>query len=161
MLDDYPGTIILISHDRDFLDRLVTGVIALEGNGQWREVVGGYADYQREVGRQEAAARGADAVSGPKRDKPGLGRAPRRASKLSHKDQRALEALPGEIERLSAEIARLEAKLAESDLYGRDPAAYESVSAAHGEALARREAAETRWLELEELRESLAAARQS
>ena len=102
VLDDYPGTIILISHDRDFLDRLVTGVIALEGNGQWREVVGGYADYQREVGRREAAAREADAGSGVKRDKPGLARAPRRASKLSHKDQRALEALPGEIEHCSA-----------------------------------------------------------
>ncbi|MEM7223918.1 MAG: ATP-binding cassette domain-containing protein [Pseudomonadota bacterium] len=154
VLDDYPGTLLLISHDRDFLDRLVTGVIALEAGGRWQEVVGGYADYRRQAGPQQTAP-----VA--KRDKPVQARAPRKATKLSHKDQRALDALPGEIEQLGAEIAKLETALADPELYGRDPAAYERLSTGLSEALAKREAAETRWLELEELKESLAAARQS
>ena len=155
VLDGYDGTLIVVSHDRDFLDRLVTSTIAVEGGGQVQEYVGGYADYLRQ--RQADATVGAAAKSAkPKSDKP-RSAAPRPSGKLSYKDARDLEQLPGEIDRLTAERDRLQAKLADADLFQRDPKAFNKATETLAEVAAALEAAETRWLHLEEKREALAA----
>ena len=154
MLADYPGTVLLISHDRDFLDRLVAGVVAPEGNGHWTEYAGGYSDM--------LAQRGADlsqAARKPER-KPDKSSAPPAAppakQRLSFKDKHALETLPQTIVALQAEAAALQAKLGDPDLYARDRAAFEKVSAALGAVQHKIAAAEEKWLALEILREEIA-----
>lgn len=150
VLGGYAGTLILISHDRDFLDRLVTSTIALEGDGTIAEYVGGYGDYAR----QRLPAPTPD--NQPRKRPPAAPAKPKSASgKLSYKDQRALTALPEQIEALETEIAAIEQALADPDLYGRDPASHERLGArltAASEALA---AAEDQWLELAERAEEL------
>ena len=157
VLDDYQGTLILVSHDRDFLDRLVTGVIAMEGAGQVLEVPGGYSDYlqfhQAALKRQRAAARGAPSSNGQKSAKD---QKPRGRSKLSYKDQRELDALPGKIDALSAEIATLEAALADPALFTEDPERFARVTEDLTKARDALSAAEERWLDLESAREALA-----
>jgi ATP-binding cassette subfamily F protein uup len=155
VLDDYPGTLILVSHDRDFLDRLVTSVIAMEGGGRTVEVAGGYSDYRRYQRRQDAEDR-----ARPKaRARPVPAQAdsarPKRSAKLSYKDQRELDGLPARIDQLGAEVSALEGKLADPGLYNRDAAAFAEITRALD---ARRQAlqrAEERWLELEAEREAL------
>jgi ATP-binding cassette subfamily F protein uup len=141
-----------VSHDRDFLDRLVTAVIAMEGSGRTLEVAGGYSDYHRY--RQSLAP-------GETRAKPAAKAAPtpaaraKRTAKLSYKDQRELDQLPARIDRLAVEAAAVEQQLADPALYKKDPAGFAKLT----EALTgkRRElaAAEERWLELESEREAL------
>jgi len=155
VLDDYQGTLLLVSHDRDFLDRLVTGVLALEGDGQVQEAVGGYSDYLAKI-RAEPAPQAA--AEGSKRSKAARGKT--RVAKLGYREQRELDRLPGEMERLTGEIKALEERLADPGLYGRDPAAFETAAARRETLTAELAAAETRWLELEEQRESLTAAEQ-
>ena len=153
VLDEFEGTLLLVSHDRDFLDRLVTSLIAVEGDGRIDEYPGGYSDYLRQrpqPAKVEPAARPAAA-------KPSASRAPRTAAKLSYKDARELETLPARIDGLIDEITALERKLADPGLYGRDRAAFESTSQRLEAARHELAAAEERWLELEEKRESLAA----
>jgi ABC transport system ATP-binding/permease protein len=158
MLAEYPGTVLLISHDRDFLDRLVGGVIAPEGAGRWIEYAGGYSDM--------LAQRGTDLTrDGVKQQQPqkvpretasavaGLRPAKRR---LIFKDKHALETLPKTIAKLQAEIDGLQAKLADPQFYARDRAGFESLTAALGGLQLKIAAAEERWLELEILREELA-----
>jgi ATP-binding cassette subfamily F protein uup len=152
VLDGYKGTLLLVSHDRDFLDRLVTGVIALEGGGRIAEAVGGYSDYLRQRGRPPT--QNSAEVRVPKSERKRLA-----GGKLSYREQRELDGLPAAIERLNAEIAELEAHLADAGLYGRDPAGFETAAARLQTARAEREAWEGRWLELEDRREALAAAR--
>jgi ATP-binding cassette subfamily F protein uup len=151
VLADYPGTLLLVSHDRDFLDRLVTSVIALEGDGRATEYPGGYSDYLRQ--------RPAPPEPQPKKAPPRPEPAPRgqRKERLSFKEQRELEELPGRLDALSAEIAALERRLAEPDFYGRDPKGFAAATARLGAATADRSAAEERWLELEEKRERLSS----
>ena len=159
MLAEYPGTVLLISHDRDFLDRLVSGVIVPEGNGRWSEYAGGYSDM--------LAQRGADLVresSKPPQPRkvsreaapvvPGSRPAKRR---LTFTDQHALETLPKTIAKLQSEIDALQAKLADSEFYARDRAGFEKVTAALGELQLKIAAAEQQWLELEIMREELAS----
>ncbi len=152
VLDGYKGTLLLVSHDRDFLDRLVTGVIAVEGEGRVTETVGGYSDYLA----QSRTAPQVPATTG--RVKPAKPARTRADRKLSYRDQRELDGLPGKIERLAEEIARVEAQLADPGLYRRDPAVFEAAAARLQAARAEREAFEERWLELEGRREALAAA---
>ncbi len=157
MLAEYAGTVLLVSHDRDFLDRVVTSTLAAEGDGRWVEYAGGYSDMLRQRGPSDAAARAGDAKPGAAR--PAGARAAFAKSggrKLSFKDKHALETLPGELERLSARIAGLQARLADPDLYRRDPAGFERATAALADAQAALSAAEERWLALELLREELA-----
>jgi ATP-binding cassette subfamily F protein uup len=160
MLADYPGTVLLISHDRDFLDRLVGGVIAPEGDGCWTEYAGGYSDMLTQ--------RGADLTrdNGAKRplQKAARGIAATTASpqparrRLTFKDKHALETLPQTIAEFRAEIDKLQARLADPKLYGRDRAAFETATAALGELQRKIAAAEEQWLELEILREEIANA---
>jgi ATP-binding cassette subfamily F protein uup len=148
VIADYDGTVLIVSHDRDFLDRTVTVTLGLDGSGTVDIVAGGYADWER----QRAAARPQARKAAARSAKPAAA-APR--TKLSYKDQRALELLPGEIEAIEAAIARDEAALADPDLYTRDPARFAALSAAIDAARRRKEEAETRWLELAEMAEAL------
>jgi ATP-binding cassette subfamily F protein uup len=149
MLADYEGTLLLVSHDRDFLDRLVTSTIALEGDGKVAEYVGGYTDYLRQRPQPPAPL---PSKTASKAEAP----APRAPTKLSSKDVRELDQLAKRMEALTAEIAGLEAKLADANLFARDPAAFQKAADRLAAAGAERDAAEERWLELELKREELA-----
>jgi ATP-binding cassette subfamily F protein uup len=159
MVASYAGTVLLVSHDRDFLDRTVTSIIAPDGNARWLEYAGGYTDMLAQRGgrrfddrrpqpRKEADAKG-DAASAP------APRERRDQRKLSFKQRHALETLPARMDGLAARIAATEAKLEDPQLYVRDPQAFSRLTAtleADRSALA---AHEEEWLELEMLREEL------
>jgi ATP-binding cassette subfamily F protein uup len=153
LVADFDGTVLLVSHDRDFIDRVATSVIAFEGDGRATEYAGGYTDHL-------AQRRPVAEAPAPKTDKPARPAAPRPAkapTKLSFKDARRLEQLPGEIEKLEREIAKLEGLLSDTDLYGREPEKFAKASAALAQRQAAKEAAEEEWLDLEALRERLEA----
>ena len=151
VVSDYDGTVLLVSHDRDFLDRIVTSVIALEGDGRAQEYPGGYSDYLR----QKKAASGSPASAKSSSPAPKLERA-KAPTKLGYKDQRALEELQSRMPELEKEIAALEAALADPDLYARDPDGFHKTSERHDALKAELEKSEERWLELEMKREELA-----
>jgi ATP-binding cassette subfamily F protein uup len=156
LLAEYEGTVLVVSHDRDFLDRVATNVIAFEGDGRWQDYAGGYSDMvaQRGSGVQARALPAVEAKA------PREARAetePRRATreKMSFKDRHALEALPARIAQLEREIAALQAQLADPGLYARDPAGFAARTSLLGRKQTEREAAEEEWLRLEMLREEL------
>jgi len=153
VLDDYEGTLILVSHDRDFLDRLVTAVIAMESGGRTVEIAGGYSDFLRYKQRREEDGAPSKARGNPRAAaEPAK---PKKAAKLSYKDQRELDGLPARIDSLGAEAAALEKKLADPALYQKDPAAFAEITRALGAKRDEVAAAEERWLELEAQREAL------
>ena len=148
VIDDYAGTVLLVSHDRDFLDRTVTMVVGMDGSGSADVVVGGYADW--------AAKRKADAAPPPPKASAPVA-APKRLVKLTYIEQRELDHLPGQMETIGKAIARAEAAMADTGLYARDPKRFDALNAeAEGKrrALA---AAEERWIKLSEKAETLAA----
>jgi ATP-binding cassette subfamily F protein uup len=153
MLADYPGTVLLVSHDRDFLDRVVTSTLAFEGDGAWVEYAGGYSDMLIQRGPVVVTERVRG--SGKLASKPSSTRSG--SKKLSFKEKHALESLPMEVNKLTNRIATLQAKLADADLYRRDPAAFQQTTATLAEVQAKLAAAEERWLELEMLREEIEA----
>jgi ATP-binding cassette subfamily F protein uup len=157
MLADYDGTLLLVSHDRDFLDRLVTSVVAVEGQGRVAEYVGGYSDYLRQRPPPAPVKPGKPAATGGVALPPAA-KAPR-PQRLSYKDQRELDLLPDRLAALEAEIAALQARLADAGLYGRDPAGFDQATARFGAAQAELARAEERWLELESHREALDSAK--
>ena len=157
MVADHAGTVILVSHDRDFLDRTVEAVIVAEGDGRWVEYAGGYSDMVAQRGRGVEARGSAGGGAQASRKSAALPSAPTSRKKMSFKDQHALDTLPRRISELEGEIARLEATLADARLYARDPKAFESATAKLGAAASARAEAEDRWLELEMMREELAA----
>jgi len=163
VIADYDGTVLIVSHDRDFLDRTVTVTLGLDGSGRVDIVAGGYADWEKQrkarlagkpkspvpqagggVQRHVALNAGAPVPD----DKPSL--PPARKGKLSYKDQRDYELLPQRIEELEAAIARDEAAMADPDLYTRDPKKFAALMAALEKHRAEKDAAEERWLELAE-----------
>ena len=149
VIADYEGTVLIVSHDRDFLDRTVTVTLGLEGSGKVDIVAGGYEDWAKR--RRQASAPAA-------KPKPAPGPEERRAvplAKLSYKDQRDLDRLPGEIERLEAEIAAIEDVLHDPDLYTRDPKRFAELTERSAELRAEKNAAEERWLEVAEMAEAL------
>jgi ABC transport system ATP-binding/permease protein len=155
MLGDYEGTVILISHDRDFLDRVVTSVIVPEGNGRWIEYAGGYTDMlaQRGVDLKREAVTTA-IVEEKKEAKAAVPTAaPKR--RLSFNEKHALETLPKTIEKLQAEIAKQQKLLDDPNLYAKDRKTFDDASAAIAKAQHELSAAEDRWLELEVLREEI------
>ncbi|UFN49665.1 ABC-F family ATP-binding cassette domain-containing protein [Roseomonas sp. OT10] len=162
LVADYPGTVILVSHDRDFLDRTVTGVIAYEGDGRWQEYAGGYSDMVAQRGHG-VRARAPEAVAPAATPRAASGLAPAATPapasrrKLGMKEQQALKTLPGRMEKLSAEIARLGEILADPGLYARDPARFAKASEMTAQRQAELAAAEEEWLELEMLREEIEA----
>jgi ABC transport system ATP-binding/permease protein len=151
MIGDYSGTVLLISHDRDFLDRSVNAVLVPEGNGKWVEYAGGYSDMlaQRGDDIRSPAAKPAAAPAKPKPARP-VAEAARR--KLNFNEKHALETLPDRMAALEAEVRRLQDKLADPQLYVRDRATFDKASTALAAAQTELHAAEERWLELELLR---------
>ncbi|WGW02761.1 ABC-F family ATP-binding cassette domain-containing protein [Tropicibacter oceani] len=154
LLDDYDGTVLLVSHDRDFLDRVATQTIAMEGNGQATVYAGGWSDYQSQ--KAEAAKPAASAAAPADKDKPKApGTAPKSKespskSGLSYTEKHRLEALPAQIDRLTAEIGKLEQLMADPELFSREPVKFRKATEAlaqRQEALAR---AEEDWLDLAE-----------
>ena len=155
-LADYPGTVLLVSHDRDFLDRVVTSVIVAEGDGRWVEYAGGYSDMLAQGGPGVAAP--VRAVQAPPKPKSKPAASPRPATpsrRMSFKDKHALQTLPAEIERLQAEVAKHNAAMADPGLYASDPERFAATASALDAAQQALEAAEHRWLELEMQREEL------
>jgi len=157
MLGDYEGTVILVSHDRDFLDRVVTSVIAPEGDGKWIEYAGGYSDMlaQRGADLQEKAIKAA-ATETSKAAK-SAAPAPVTAAKrrLSFNEKHALETLPKTMAKLQAEITKQQKLLYDPELYAKDRKKFDTASAAIAKAHAELDAAEEKWLELEMLREEI------
>ena len=156
LLADYEGTLILVSHDRDFVDRLATSTIALDGHGRVVETPGGWQDFlSQNPGFFKSVADGAAAT--PAAPKPAPPRAePSKPSKLSYKDQRRLQELDAAIAALPGKIAKLETDMADPNLYTRDPSGFAKLSAALEAARQELAASEEEWLELEERREALA-----
>ncbi|HJU20240.1 MAG TPA: ATP-binding cassette domain-containing protein [Stellaceae bacterium] len=155
-LAEYPGTVLLVSHDRDFLDRVVTSVIASEGNGRWVEYAGGYTDMlaqRAETDRNRPAAKRA-----PKGARPATGRPVAGLRRLSFNDRRALEVLPARIAELQAQIAGLNAVLSDPGLYARDPERFGATAEALAAARHELAAAEEQWLSLEIVREEIEGA---
>ncbi len=154
MIGEYPGTVLLISHDRDFLDRLVSGVIAPEGDGNWTEYAGGYSDMLM----QRRADLTREQVSREK-DRPVKAAAaePQAAKrKMKFKEKHALETLPKTMAALIAKANELQAKLDDPQFYLRDRTGFEKVTTDLSETQRKLAAAEEQWLELEILREELA-----
>jgi ATP-binding cassette subfamily F protein uup len=153
----FAGTVILVSHDRDFLDRTVTSTIAPEGDGRWVEYAGGYADmlaqrgsktFERRGGREKAAKEETAAMSAPQAAKPS-------SKKLSYKQKFALESLPKKMEEAGAKIAALETKLADPALFSKDPTGFQKIAASLDAERVALHAMEEEWLELEMLREEI------
>lgn len=158
LLADYDGTLILVSHDRDFIDRLATSTIGLDGTGRAVETPGGWQDFISQNPGFFGAPRTLEiATAAPKpAAKPA---APKTATKLTFKDQRRLQELDGLIHDLPGKIATLEKALADPDLYARDPAGFDRFSRALEAAQSQLASAEEEWLDLEERREALEAGR--
>ncbi len=156
MLGDYAGTVLLISHDRDFLDRLVSAVIAPEGEGRWVEYAGGYSDMQTQRGGDLSRAAIKAAASPVKSAKPAaVPTAPERKRRLSFHEKHALETLPGAMAALQSKIGMLQQRLADPNLYANDRKAFDDASSALVDAQSELTGAEEKWLELEILREEL------
>ncbi|MFG1393340.1 ABC-F family ATP-binding cassette domain-containing protein [Xanthobacter agilis] len=167
MVADYAGTVILVSHDRDFLDRTVTSVIMAEGHGVFREYAGGYSDMvaQRGRGVEAKAATKGDATKGDASKAEAAKGAPagqgtpavkdKGKKRLSFHEQHALKTLPATMDKLRAEIAKRAAVMADPGLYARDPAAFDKASADLAKTQAELDAAEEEWLRLEILKEEL------
>jgi len=160
MLADYPGTVLVVSHDRDFLDRVVTSVLMAEGDGRFVEYAGGYTDMLAQRGGG-IEARSAAPVRAKKDGTPKAARGDQTAvvkpasRKMSFKDKHELETLPARMAALEKEIASLHALLADAAFYARDPKGFAAATAKLEKAVADLMSAEERWLELESLREEL------
>jgi ATP-binding cassette subfamily F protein uup len=157
VIADYEGTVLIVSHDRDFLDRTVTITLGLDGSGRVDVIAGGYEDWVRkryEAHRSPAKAQ-AGRSAGASKQAPPPGPRPSPGNKLSYKDQRDYDRLPQEIERLEGEIAKEEARLHDADLYVRDPQLFAELTERIARNRTEIEAAELRWLEVAELAESL------
>jgi ATP-binding cassette subfamily F protein uup len=155
LLADYPGTVLVVSHDRDFLDRVATSVIFAEGEGKFTEYAGGYTDMlaQRGQGVSARAVVKSAPVKTPERAAAAPEQAPRK--KLSFKDKHALDTLPGIMAGLETKIATLQTALAAPDLYVKDRKRFDTLSGELSAAQAELATAEDRWLELEMLRDAI------
>jgi len=152
LLQEYPGTLFLVSHDRAFLDNVVTQTIAFEGDGRWKEYAGGYDDWQR--ARRAAPAAPAPEAGEPRAQRAGS-RGPRRKTKLSFNEARELEAIPGCIEALEREQAGLAAQLADPAIYQDRGADLKSLNARHAQIEEELALLLARWEELEAVKAAL------
>jgi ABC transport system ATP-binding/permease protein len=151
VIADYDGTVLIVSHDRDFLDRTVTITLGMDGSGRVDIVAGGYADWEK-IRKQRLAGKPVARTGGEKTESaPPPPPLPAKRGKLSYKDQRDYELLPKRIEELDAAIERGEAQLADPDLYAKDPKKFDALMAALEKVRADKDAAEERWLELAEM----------
>ncbi len=156
LLSEYDGTLFLVSHDRAFLDNVVTQVIVLDGQGGVTENAGGYSDWVRYLASRNAEAAASPRAEGrEKAPSPATERARARPEKLSYKETRDLEALPLQIEAMEAEQVGLAVRLADPALYRNEPETVRALQARHVELEAEIEAAMTRWELLEQKRSRL------
>ncbi|MCE8014475.1 ATP-binding cassette domain-containing protein [Halomonas sp. MCCC 1A17488] len=161
LLLDFDGTLLLVSHDRAFMDNVVTGVLAFEGDGVVREYVGGYSDWVRQGGKLppapwEGAARQQVEPTAKPVEKAPASAAPsapaaKKPAKLSYKLQRELDALPAEIERLEAEVAEFESRVGDPAFYQQDAGSVSETLQAMSDKQAELDAAMERWMELESM----------
>jgi ATP-binding cassette subfamily F protein uup len=158
ILAEYTGTLIVVSHDRDFLDQTVSKILAFEGNGVVEAVIGGYQDY---IAAKKRRAADRDEVPEPDESAPISFKKPAATAakaaksngkKLSYALQYELEGLPAKIQALEHEISEIEPRLADPDFYARDADAFHKLISKHANTKKKLEAAEARWLELEEMR---------
>ena len=156
MIADYKGTVLLVSHDRDFLDRVVTSTVNYEGDAQWIEYAGGYSDMaiQRGRGMEERAVAEAERKAA-KTSKSDDEKRPAPKGKMTFKDKHALETLPGKIAQLEKEAAQLTKRLADPNLYTRDPKEFDAATAALNKISDELATSEEEWLRLEVLREEM------
>jgi ATP-binding cassette subfamily F protein uup len=154
MLADYSGTVIVVSHDRDFLDRVATSVLMAEGDGRFIEYAGGYSDMVAQRGAG-VSAKAREATAKPVKMATARPAPSSERRKLTFKDKHALETLPARIDALHGEIRTLRAKLAEDGFYARDAKGFAATAAKLSAAEAELAAGEERWLELEMLREEI------
>ena len=168
VIADYDGTVLIVSHDRDFLDKTVTVTLGLDGSGTVDIVAGGYEDWVKRKSAPLPRAGGAGGGAGPSRrsaasaDMPTPRSPPasgRGGKKLSFKDQRDLDRLPAEVERLEREIAAIEDALHDPDLYAKSPAKFDQLTRTAEALRTEKDAAEMRWLEVAEMAEQMAVAR--
>ena len=158
MIADYDGTVLIVSHDRDFLDKTVTVTLGLDGSGTVDIVAGGYEDWVKRKVRSTPAKAGVQAARSVESSKQASPPGPRPApgnKKLSFKDQRDLDRLPGEVDRLEREIADAEKALHDPDLFLKHPEKFAELTATIDSKRAEKDAAELRWLEVVELAEGL------
>jgi len=160
-LGNYEGTLLLVSHDREFLDRTVASVIALEGDGKAREYVGGYYDYVRQRGPVKAGSGFAGQPEPITKSSPPPkpeSRAEHNAHRMTFKEQRELQELPERIAKLEAYIEKANTFLSDPEVYKRDPVKFEKAIDRLAEAKEVLTAAEEHWLELETKREAIEGA---
>jgi ABC transport system ATP-binding/permease protein len=148
VIADYDGTVLIVSHDRDFLDRTVTLTLGLDGSGKVDIVAGGYADWEAKRAAPKTAQKSGTSTVKTKVESDTA--KPKSTTKLSYKDQRDYDLLPAHVEALTAQIARDEAVLSDPNLYTRDFNRFTALTAAIDSAKAERDAAEERWLMLAE-----------
>lgn len=155
VLDEYEGTILIVSHDRDFLDRVVTSVIYMPGDGNVSEHAGSYSELLAKLQNKEPAKEDKKApAKSPKTLEPTV---VKKATKLSYKQQRLLEVLPEQVQKLEAEIKQIEEELSDPNLYTSDSEKFDKLSFRLLEAQQEKEDCETQWLEIQLLEEELAA----
>ncbi|MBD8893197.1 ABC-F family ATP-binding cassette domain-containing protein [Roseibium litorale] len=162
LLADYPGTALIVSHDRDFLDRVATSVIVSEGNGKWQEYAGGYSDMlaqrgegvtarKTEKAEKQAALKRKDGLAG---EKPAVAK-PTAKTKLSFTQQHLLKSLPKTIEDIEKKLAKLQGEMNDPALYSKNPDKFAKLSAEITKLTDEKDAAEEQWLELEMLKEEM------
>jgi len=152
VIADYDGTVLIVSHDRDFLDRTVTLTLGLDGSGSVDVVAGGYEDWERKR-RQPITSKAKSSSTKKKPDKTTQAAVQKQSKpdKLSYKDQRDYELLPARIEELEGAIAKGEQILSDPELYTQDPQKFATISKGLENARAEKDAAEERWLEIAEM----------
>jgi ATP-binding cassette subfamily F protein uup len=148
VIADYEGTVLIVSHDRDFLDRTVTITLGLDGSGSVDIVAGGYADWEAQRTKRTQTGKPKAAKAAPTAPST---KAPSKGAKLSYKDQRDYELLPARIEELEAAITKGEEILSDPDLFTGDPQRFANINKGIENARAEKDAAEERWLELAEM----------
>ncbi len=155
LVSNFPGTVLLVSHDRDFLDRTVTSIIAPEGNGRWLEYAGGYSDMIAQRKGREIEQKNVAKSSSPQTSAPAERGKRETKQKLSYKQKYALEKLPLEIDALHDEIAKMEKEFSDPDLYTKNAKRFEELSRLLEQKRKDLEIKENEWLELEMLKEEL------
>ena len=156
VLDEYEGTILLVSHDRDFIDRVVTSVIYMPGDGSVSEHAGSYSDLLEKLKSKIPAKKESKKEALPKKEEKPKSET-KKTGRLSYNQQRLLEILPGKISELEKQIGDTEAALSDSSLYTENPEKFDALTTQLEKLKAELEKSENQWLEIEMLRESIGA----
>lgn len=155
VIADYDGTVLLVSHDRDFLDRTVTVTLGLDGSGKVDIIAGGYAEWEAKRKADDDLAKSRNNAARQSAPKPASAKSASPAKKLSYKDQRDYDMLPARIEAIDERMAQIADTLADADLYTRDFATFEKLTQENSALIDEKDEAEMRWLELAEAAEQL------